>query len=57
MSCASCASRTESFVSTLKGVEKASVNFADNSLKVDFDNRLITPEEMKKLYGLLVTTS
>lgn len=48
MSCASCASRTESFVSTLKGVEKASVNFADNSLKVDFDNGLITPEEMKK---------
>ncbi len=48
MSCASCASRVESFVKTLPGIKSASVNFADNSLKIEFLPEVITPLEIKK---------
>ena len=48
MSCASCAARVEALVKTLPGVIKASVNFADNSLQVEFQPEEINPDEMKK---------
>ncbi|MCX6328391.1 MAG: heavy metal translocating P-type ATPase [Bacteroidia bacterium] len=48
MSCASCASRTETFVKTLHGVTRASVNFADTALSVEFLPEEITPTELKK---------
>jgi Cu2+-exporting ATPase len=48
MSCASCASRTETFVKNLNGIKSASVNFADTSLQVEFSPEDITPSEMKK---------
>jgi P-type Cu2+ transporter len=48
MHCASCATRTESFVKTLPGIKKASVNFADTSIMVEFSPEVISPAEMKK---------
>ena len=48
MSCASCAARVESFVKTLPGINVASVNLADNSLKVEFLPEMIAPSELKK---------
>jgi Cu2+-exporting ATPase len=48
MSCASCAARTESFVRKLAGIKNASVNFADNSIRVEFFPEEITPSEMKR---------
>ena len=48
LSCASCAARTESFVKNLPGVTGASVNFADASLKVEFDPEEITAQEIRK---------
>jgi len=48
MSCASCAARVETFVKTLPGIENASVNLADASMKVEFLPEKIAPEEMKK---------
>ncbi len=48
MSCASCAARTESFVSKLPGIKNASVNFADTSLMVEFIPEEISPEEIRK---------
>ncbi len=48
MSCASCAARVESLVKTFPGIESASVNLADASMKVEFLPEKIAPEEMKK---------
>lgn len=48
LSCASCAARTESFVKDLPGIVSASVNFADASLRVEFDPEDITVQEIRK---------
>jgi Cu2+-exporting ATPase len=48
MHCASCASRTESYVKALPGIKNASVNFADTSIMVEFTPDVISPEELKK---------
>jgi P-type Cu2+ transporter len=48
MHCASCATRTESFVKSLPGIKKASVNYADTSILVEFLPEEISPAEMKK---------
>jgi Cu2+-exporting ATPase len=48
MHCASCAVRTEQFVSALPGVKKAAVNYADTSLQVEFFPEDISPSEMKQ---------
>jgi len=48
MSCASCAARTETLVKSLPGISRASVNFADTSLYVDFYPDSITASEIKK---------
>lgn len=46
--CASCASRTESFVKSLPGIKSASVNYADTSIRVEFSPEEISPSDMKK---------
>jgi Cu2+-exporting ATPase len=48
MSCASCAARTETLVKSLPGISRASVNFADTSLYVDFFPGSISASEIKK---------
>ena len=48
MSCASCAARTESFVRKLPGIRNANVNFADATLKVEFNPEEITAQEIRK---------
>jgi Cu2+-exporting ATPase len=48
MHCASCAVRTEEFVKTLPGIAGASVNYADASIKVEFQPEEITPSEIRK---------
>jgi Cu2+-exporting ATPase len=48
MHCASCATRTESFVKSLPGIKSAAVNFADTSIRVEFASEEISPSEMKK---------
>lgn len=48
LSCASCAARTESFVKDLPGIVSASVNFADASLRVEFDPEDITVQDIRK---------
>ena len=47
MSCAACATSVESILSHTEGVRKANVNFADNSVWVEYDNDL-GPEELQK---------
>jgi P-type Cu2+ transporter len=46
--CASCASRTETFVRSLPGIKSASVNYADTSIRVEYSPEEISPSEMKK---------
>lgn len=46
MSCASCASTIQRGLGDLKGVEKASVNFANAKATVLYEPRLIHPEEL-----------
>jgi Cu2+-exporting ATPase len=48
MHCASCAVRMEAFVKTLQGVNRASVNYADTAISVEFLPEEITPNELKK---------
>lgn len=48
MSCASCANSVETILSSQPGVKKASVNFADNSVSVEFDPSLINEAALKK---------
>lgn len=48
MSCASCANSIESIIKAQDGVQSASVNFAANSLFVEYDKNKIIPKEMKK---------
>lgn len=47
MSCAVCAANVESTVQALPGVEKASVNFAANTLTVTYKLSVITLEDMQ----------
>ncbi|WP_298552560.1 heavy metal translocating P-type ATPase [uncultured Parabacteroides sp.] len=47
MSCAVCAANVESTVQALPGVEKASVNFAANTLTVTYKPSVITLEDMQ----------
>ena len=48
MSCASCAISVETILSSQKGVTKASVNFADNSVSVEYDPSVINQLALKK---------
>jgi P-type Cu2+ transporter len=47
MMCAMCALTVEQGVKALKGVKDASVNYASNTLYVEYDPRQITPESMR----------
>lgn len=48
MSCASCASSVESMLKAQKGVLKAAVNFAANTVLVEYDKQAVKPEDLKK---------
>ena len=48
MHCASCASSVESMLGTMEGVGKANVNFADESVLVEYDDASVSEPEMKK---------
>ncbi len=57
MSCAVCAGNVEKTVGGLKGVKSASVNLATTKLTLEYDEKVITPEEIKRAveeagYGL-----
>lgn len=59
MSCAACAGSVESMVKSLKGVQSASVNYANQQLQVEFDEKLIQPLAFKEAaisigYDLLI---
>lgn len=48
MSCASCAQSVESMLQEFEGVKNASVNYATQSVLVEFSPEIATPEVMKK---------
>ncbi|MEG1722920.1 MAG: heavy metal translocating P-type ATPase [Bacteroidales bacterium] len=48
MSCASCAVNVEEHVRKLAGVKSASVNFASNTLQVEFDPKKITLQQLQQ---------
>lgn len=45
--CVVCARNVEATVNDLDGVNSANVNFSANTLTVDFDTKVITPEKIK----------
>ena len=48
MSCAVCAQSVESMLSSLNGVNSAVVNFASENVRVEFDEKIVSPEEFEK---------
>lgn len=61
MTCAGCAASVESMISTQKGVDKAEVNYASQSVKVAFHPEIIQPEGFQKAvqsvgYDLILDT-
>lgn len=48
MTCTSCAAGVEKKISSLDGVESAFVNFAAESVQIEYDNDKITPSDIKK---------
>lgn len=48
MGCAACASGVESALSSLNGVRKVSVNLADSSVYIEFDESVVSLKEMRK---------
>ncbi len=61
MTCASCAASVESMISTQKGVDKAEVNYASQSVKVSFHPNIIQPGGFQKAvqsvgYDLILDT-
>lgn len=48
MGCAACASGVESALSSLKGVNKVSVNLADSSVFVEYDEAVVSLKEMRR---------
>ena len=47
MHCASCASSVESMLGAMEGVEQAQVNFADESVLVQYDEGAVSPNQLK----------
>ena len=47
MTCSACANRIEKVVSKMEGVEEANVNFATETLTVNYDDKIITQEEIE----------
>ncbi len=59
MTCAACASSVETILQYTDGVHSASVNFATNTVQVEWDNRL-TPESINQAlqdvgYGIIIS--
>jgi Cu+-exporting ATPase len=57
MTCASCSASNERALSRAPGIKKASINFATKKALVEFDNKLISENDVKKIilsngYGL-----
>jgi Cu2+-exporting ATPase len=48
MHCAGCANNVEKTVNTLPGVEKGAVNLAANTLSIEFDRLVLSPEALQK---------
>ncbi|SHE38134.1 Cu2+-exporting ATPase [Bacteroides luti] len=48
MHCAGCASNVEKTVNGLPGVEKGAVNLAANTLSIEFDRLVLSPESLQK---------
>ena len=48
MSCAACAARVEKALNACEGVRTASVNFANSTANVEFDNDICSPEELQR---------
>lgn len=62
MTCAACAVSVESMLTSLDGVTKASVNFANQDALVEYDTTKVTPEALRKTvqsigYDLIIDTS
>lgn len=62
MSCAACAVSIESMVASMSGVEKASVNYANQQLQVEFDAQAVNPKQFKDAvlsigYDILIEAS
>ena len=49
MTCAACAGSVESMLKTADGISQAEVNLATNSVSVEYDHTLTSPEEMRKI--------
>ena len=49
MSCSACAARVEKVTSQLDGVFQASINFATEKLKIEFDENVVTSEQIKEI--------
>lgn len=47
MSCAGCASSVENILNKIDGVNEAGVNFASNSVLVEYDTAVVSKEELK----------
>ncbi len=61
LSCASCAASAENTIKNIKGIKEASVNFANTTLSVTYNNSETTPLAMQKAmqevgYDLLLET-
>lgn len=48
MSCAGCAVTIEKTLGTQRGVSRAAVNFAGKTAQVDYDPRLVSPDDLQK---------
>ena len=48
MTCAGCAAGIEKKVQSLEGIKTASVNFANESLQVEFNPKIVTPMDIQK---------
>lgn len=49
MHCTSCAANIESYLSNTKGIKKASLNYANEKLSIEFDPKIITSAGIKKI--------
>ena len=47
MTCSACSSRVEKAVSSLKGMEKASVNLLTNSMQVEYDDSILSSSDIE----------
>ena len=54
MRCSSCANRIEKVVSKMDGVKEANVNFATETLTVNYDDKLINKEDIEQPFQLLI---